>query len=92
VPQTWPYLLGGVRSNAVFIGTSATEPQEIAADGAPEGWVWLRAEAELALAAGSHELVLKVSERGFAIDRIVLAADANFTPNDAGPAETRARD
>jgi hypothetical protein len=92
VPRTWPYLLGGSRSNAAFAGIDASEPQEIEADAAPEGWLWLRAEEPLALAAGAHELVLKVSERGFAVDRIVLAARDGFAPDGAGPAETLARD
>lgn len=88
VPVNWGYLLGGARSNAVFLGADGEEPIELEAARAEAGWSWRRAPEPLSLGAGVHELVLKVSERGFALDRIALAARGDFTPVEAGPAET----
>ncbi|MFN8641775.1 MAG: FG-GAP-like repeat-containing protein [Candidatus Binatia bacterium] len=53
-----------------------------------DAWTWVQAPAPVALAAGPHRLSLEVRERGYAVDRIVVSADAGFTPSGTGPAET----
>lgn len=92
IPSTWGYLLGGARSNAVFVGVDGSEEIELVAGDAFERWTWLRAPEPLELARGAHELTLKVSERGFAVDRIFLSARTDFAPAAPGPAETLAAD
>jgi hypothetical protein len=82
VPEQWGYLLGGARSNAVFLAADGGDPQELEAPVGARDWRWVRAPEPLALGAGSHELVLRVSERGFAVDRIVLSSQSSFSPTD----------
>jgi hypothetical protein len=80
VPARFGYGLGGEDSDAVWVGVDGEGPQAALAQGGADAWRWVRAPRRLALAAGEHALVLRVAERGFAVDRIVLASDEGFMP------------
>jgi hypothetical protein len=89
VPSDWGYGMGGALSNAVWLAVDAGPPsvaddQDVGVD----GWSWVRLGGPFELAPGTHVLNLRVRERGYAIDRVLLTSDPAFTPSGIGPAET----
>jgi hypothetical protein len=90
VPASWGYGLGGDRSDAAWIGVGDAPAMVIgdAPGGETETWTWERVGAPAALAAGDHDLFLRVREHGIAIDRIVLTEDATDEPHGEGPEPT----
>jgi len=94
-PARWGFLLaglGGSNSDSAWFGIDG-EPLAggIFDDGAADfdTWTWVKAPVPLELAPGSHVLHLRVREGGYAVDRILLAADPGFMPAGTGPHETR---
>jgi hypothetical protein len=74
--------LGGDLSDSLWLVGEGTAPQVVgdAAGGPSDQWVWVRAPSALTLEAGRHNIGLRVRERGVAVDQIVLARDAGYTP------------
>jgi len=89
VPGEWG-ARGGAKSSAAFLGIDgALFCGSIEGGDEPlDAWEWVRIPCPVELPAGTHTLTLRVQEGGFAIDRILLAADPAFTPSGPGPAET----
>lgn len=84
VPERWGYLLGGASSDSAWLWADGNPSVVVDDRGLPyDTWSWQRAPAQLTLAPGTHDLQLRVRERGYAIDRIVLSSDPGWSP---GPA------
>jgi hypothetical protein len=90
VPSRWGYTVGRTESNSAWIDVDGQPLGDVFdnADGGNDTWSWVAASAPLSLASGVHALTLRVREGGYAVDRIVFASDAAFTPSDLGPPET----
>jgi hypothetical protein len=76
VPPTWGYGLGRSRSNTVWLSVDAGPFRLV--DGSYSGfgeWAWVDA-GTVTLAGGRHHVTLRASERGYAVDQIVLTAAA----------------
>ncbi|MEZ5502334.1 MAG: FG-GAP-like repeat-containing protein [Halioglobus sp.] len=73
--------LGGERSDSAYVGFDGNTPLVIG-DAAitPGTWAWIKAPSPFTLAPGPHQLELRVRERGFAIDRIVLQTAGTSAP------------
>lgn len=81
VPERWGYGLGAGASDSVWLSVDDGPSLVVDDDaGATDAWVWQRLDAPLELAAGAHDLALRVRERGYAIDRMVLSTDPAFVP------------
>lgn len=90
VPEGWGLFLGGDESNSALLGVDG-EPLVEVFDNEPGGageWTWIRCPEPVDLAPGTHVVQLRVREGGYAADRLLLTADASFTPTGAGPEET----
>ncbi len=95
VPSRWGFALsglGGRRSEWVWIGLDGSPLEECRqAPSAPfDSWQWVRCEKTIDIEAGEHVLELRRLDGGFAVDRILLAADPGDEPTGLGPGETRA--
>lgn len=91
IPAAWGAELGGSRSDSAWIGVDGRALPAPLDDlgGVPGAWEWVATPEPLRLARGAHVLSLRVREGGYAIDRILLARSARFTPTGVGPDATR---
>jgi hypothetical protein len=91
-PARWgeaPSGLGGTASDSAWLGADGVALGVVGdATGPFDAWTWVRLDSPVQLAAGDRVIELRVREGGFAVDRIVLAAGADFVPAGVGPAET----
>jgi hypothetical protein len=86
VPSVWGWDLGGGLSDSTWVGVDGAPVGGPVGDEGPGGvvfdeWVWVRAGSPVELAPGSHRVVLRAREGGYAVDRIVLSADPTFSPS-----------
>jgi len=90
VPSQWGYTVGRTESNSAWIDVDGQPVGDVFdnADGGDDTWSWVAAPVPLSLSSGAHVVTLRVREGGYAVDRILLASDAAFTPSDLGPPET----
>jgi hypothetical protein len=81
VPFRWGYVMGGDRSDSAWLSVDGGQPVVLDDTAGPfDTWVWVRVPGTVRLPPGHHELSLRVRERGYAIDRIVLAPPAWSPP------------
>lgn len=81
VPSRWGYGLGGTKSDSVWLSVDTGVSRVLDDAGPPfDSWAWQRLGPPLTLGPGTHDLALRVRDRGYAIDRIVLSADPSFVP------------
>lgn len=80
-PPDWGYGLGAARSDSAWLSVDDGPSLVLGDTGSAGGsWQWRRLDQRLALAPGPHDLALRVRERGWAVDRVVLSADPAWTP------------
>jgi hypothetical protein len=74
--------LGGDRSDSLWLVADGAGAQVVGDEpGGPSNeWTWVRATNPVDLDAGRHTISLRAREHGVAVDRLVLARDAAFTP------------
>jgi hypothetical protein len=81
-PAAWGYLLGGPSSDSVWLSVDGGPSLVVDDAGEPfDTWVWQRLDVPLTLAPGTHDLALRVRDRGYALDRIVLSSDPAWAPS-----------
>lgn len=74
VPQQWGYGMGGTLSNSAWLSINGGRPVVVDDDASlpNESWQWVRVADPVELPAGRHEITLRVRERGYAVDQLVL--------------------
>jgi hypothetical protein len=83
-PGAWGAALGGAASDSAWLGVDGAPPRLVDdTGGAPDAWRWVRVGEASRLGPGIHELVLRVRERGVALDRFWLGRGADAVPPDA---------
>jgi len=81
VPSALSAELGGASSDSAWLSVDEGPPILLGDDGgATDRWRWVRATATLRLDEGTHDLTLRVRERGLAVDRLVLTTDPGAGP------------
>ena len=88
-PARFDLGLGGAKSNAVWVGVDGADGIAVGDDDeSVDSWTWVRAAAPLTLTPGAHTLTVRVKERGYALDRLLLTRAAGFRPSGTGPVAT----
>jgi len=93
VPAKWGFglaFLGGQNSNSAWIGLDG-EPINAALDSGNGGfdeWYWIHNSIPIYLSPGTHTINLRVSEGGYALDKVILTPDVAFVPSSEGPCVT----
>jgi len=94
VPRRWGYgfsFLGAIRSDSAWLGVDGEAVGGVFDDGSTSSldqWSWVRATVPADLSAGTHTVNLRVREAGYAVDRILLTTNPDYTPSGPGPDET----
>ena len=81
-------LSGGGSSNSCFVGLNGSQVGSYFDNGSSTGWTWKKHASSCEMAIGPHDFHVRRREDGYAIDRIVLTRDHNFSPSGSGPSES----
>jgi hypothetical protein len=80
VPSSFGPDLGGPLSDSAWLAIDDEPPLLIGDDMADyDTWTWVQA-SPVTIQPGPHRVTLKVRERGFAIDQMILTRDPTFIP------------
>jgi FG-GAP-like repeat len=86
IPSAWGSSAGGPLSDSTWLGIDGDLVGTVDdGNGAVDTWAWVRTPGPVTLSPGAHVIDLRVRERGYAVDRLLLTTDANETPTGTGP-------
>ena len=89
IPSAWGLSAGGALSDSTWLGLDGDLVAAVDdGNGPTDAWDWVRVTTPVTITSGTHVLDLRVRERGYIVDRILLTTDAAFVPSGTGPAET----